>query len=72
LDRVVKKPADFQRFAGRRINVRLRLPENGQRNFHSVLRGFEDGGVVLEDEGGRRRFALDSIEEARLEPEVEI
>lgn len=33
LDRVLKKAADFERFAGSEISLRLRLPVGGRRNF---------------------------------------
>ena len=32
LDRVLKKQADFERFAGSEINLRLRVPMAGRRN----------------------------------------
>ncbi|MGE5492799.1 MAG: ribosome maturation factor RimP, partial [Actinomycetota bacterium] len=31
LDRVVKKDSDFERFAGRDIQIKLRIPLNGRR-----------------------------------------
>ena len=37
LDRPLKKPADFERFAGARVAVKLRLPLAGRRNFEGVL-----------------------------------
>src|ERR1700710_938011 len=33
LDRVLKKPADFARFIGQRIKLKLRLPVGGRKNF---------------------------------------
>ena len=72
LDRVIKKPKDFQRFAGKRIKLRLKVPENGQRNFHCRLLGFEDGKIIVDDNGARRFFEPNMVEETRLELEVEI
>ena len=44
LDRVLKKPADFARFVGSEINLRLRLPTSaGRRNFNGVLLACEGG-----------------------------
>jgi ribosome maturation factor RimP len=51
LDRPLKKPADFERFAGARAAVKLRLPLQGRRNF--------EGLITIEDEG---RFGLELIE----------
>lgn len=72
LDRVLRKERDFQRFAGRKVKVRLKAPENGQRVFYGTLVGFENGKVVTEAAGQRSEFPLPSIEEARLDYHAEI
>ena len=69
-DRVLKKEKDFKRFTGKPIKIRLKVPENGQRNFHCTLLGFESGKVQVEDNGARRDFDLNLVEEARLEVEL--
>lgn len=51
MDRPLKKPADFERFAGARASLRLRLPFQGRRNF--------EGLITVEPEG---RFGLELIE----------
>ncbi|NLD70712.1 MAG: ribosome maturation factor RimP [Limnobacter sp.] len=48
LDRPLKRPADFERFAGERVTVRLRMPLEGQRNFEGVLTVEPDGRYGLE------------------------
>jgi ribosome maturation factor RimP len=35
MDRVVKKETDFERFAGQDIQIKLRIPHNGRRNFRA-------------------------------------
>lgn len=72
LDRVIKKPKDYQRFAGKSVKIRLKVPENGQRNFHCKLSGFEDDKVIVDDNGTRREFALALIDETRLDYHGEI
>lgn len=67
LDRVVKKEKDFVRFAGKTVRIRLKLPEEGQRNFKGKLLGVKDGKVQVECEGKLKEFGLDSIDEARLD-----
>src|SRR5579885_2134125 len=47
LDRVVKKPSDYRRFAGKAVKIRLKVAENGQRNFHCKLVGYENDKVVV-------------------------
>ena len=70
LDRPLKRLEDYGRFAGSKASVRLRLPRDGRRRFEGVLQGIEDGGVVLEVEGERLRFAFAEIDRARLVPEI--
>lgn len=70
LDRPLKRLEDFERFAGARATVRLKLPRAGQRRFEGRVVGVEDGEVVLEVEGGRQRFAFGDIDRARLVPEI--
>lgn len=67
LDRVLKKEKDFQRFEGKAVRLRLRVPDQGQRNFKGVLRGFADGKVRVECDGQLKEFARGLIEEARLD-----
>jgi ribosome maturation factor RimP len=69
LDRVLKKPADFVRFAGQRARLKLRIPVEGRKNFIGILRGVENGNVLLQDDATTQSFALSSIEKARLDPE---
>jgi ribosome maturation factor RimP len=38
LDRPLKKPADFVRFAGEKVTLRMRQPIEGRRQFTGVLR----------------------------------
>ncbi len=72
LDRVLRKEKDFERFKGRKVKVRLKAPENGQRNFYGTLLGFENGKVVTEGGGIRSEFPLSAIDEARLDYHGEV
>lgn len=69
LDRVLRKEADFERFAGNKVQVKLRVPVNGQKRFVGILRGIEQGTVRVELEAGEQGFALSNIDKARLSPE---
>jgi ribosome maturation factor RimP len=71
LDRILKKPADFTRFAGARINVRSRLPINGRRNFIGVLHGLRDGKVCMAIDTGEVELDFGNIDKARLVPEFD-
>jgi ribosome maturation factor RimP len=68
MDRVVKKEADFERFAGQEIQVKLRIPHNNRRNFQGQLLGCKDGKVSLRLEKEDTEFEFNNIEKARLVP----
>ena len=70
LDRVLKKPADFRRFAGQEASVSLRIPMNGRRRFTGVLRGASDAGVDMEVDGQLLSFEFENVERARLVPRI--
>lgn len=69
LNRPLCREEDFLRFAGQRARVTTSQAVEGQRRFLGVLRGCEDGRVVLEREDGTVvsiPYAL--ITKARLDP----
>lgn len=68
LDRPLKKEADFERFIGSDIQVRLSMPIGNQRNFAGVLGGLEHGKVRLTTEKGELELPFEDIEKARLVP----
>jgi ribosome maturation factor RimP len=71
LDRPLRKPADFARFAGQRAELRMRHPDaGGRRKFAGVLMGAEAGQVRIEVDGQTVALALDDIERAKLVPEL--
>jgi ribosome maturation factor RimP len=69
LDRLLKKDADFIRFIGERAKVKLRMPLEGRKNFVGILRGLEQGELLIECEGLVQKVALTNIDKARLDPE---
>ncbi len=71
IDRPLKKEADFQRFAGSEITVKLRLPVNGRRNFSGVLLGMRDGQVCLQAEMGEMAFELANLDKVRVVPKFD-
>lgn len=70
LDRPLVKAADFERFAGERVQVKPRLPMDGRKKFVGRLLGLEDGAVQLETETGRLAIGLAEIDSARLVPDL--
>ena len=72
LDRPLVKPADYRRFAGQDVQIKLRVPLGNQRNFSGMLEGLADEGgvemVCVRTNDAVHRFALENIDRARLVP----
>lgn len=68
MDRPLKKPADFARFAGQEAQFKLRIPVGNQRNFTGAILGEADGVVRFRVGAEEMAFPLDNIEKARLVP----
>ena len=69
LDRPLFSKRDFERFAGRRVSIKLRVKLQDRRRFEGLLQGMREGHVVLVEEGVEISLPLDQIEKARLVPE---
>ena len=70
LDRPLKKPADFVRFQGERVQVKTRIPLNGRKNFAGVLRSANDSSIGLDVDGVLIQLDLSMLDKARLVPSV--
>jgi ribosome maturation factor RimP len=71
LDRPLRRAADFERFAGQRVDVRMRLADGqGRRRFVGLLHGVEAGSVTVVVDGASVTLPLDGMERARLVPEL--
>jgi ribosome maturation factor RimP len=72
LDRPLCKPADFTRFAGSKVDVKMRTPdESGRKRFTGLLRGEAGGVATVEVEGRDVGLKLDNIDRARLVPDLQ-
>ena len=70
LDRPLREPGDYQRFAGRLAKVVVSEAVDNQKAFEGRLCGVEQGDVVLEAPNGRRhRLPLRLITRGRLDVE---
>jgi ribosome maturation factor RimP len=69
LDRLLFRRADYERFVGSLVKVRLAVPHAGRRKFQGRLLRVEERNVVVEQDGEEVALALEQIEQARLVPE---
>ena len=71
LDRPLRKAADFARFAGSKVDVRMRTPDaSGRRRFTGLLRGADEVVATVEVEGRNVALNVDDIDRARLVPDL--
>ena len=68
MDRPLKKPADYERFAGSDVQLKLRIPDGMQRNFSGTILGVAEDRVRIMTDKDEREFVFDNIEKARLVP----
>ncbi|MCW8127775.1 ribosome maturation factor RimP [Microbulbifer halophilus] len=70
LDRPLYKLNQYERFVGAQIEVRLRMPLDGQRKWRGLLAGVEGEEVVLRVDGENEYLLpVDSIERAKVIPQ---
>lgn len=68
LDRVLKKEADFERFCGEKASIKLRVPQDGRKNFVGILGELKDGVLQLDVDGKPVALELSNVDKARLVP----
>src|SRR5664280_790098 len=52
VERKLLKPADYQRFQGKKVKITLREPRDGRRHWEGTLAGFDSGSIGLETQPG--------------------
>ena len=79
LDRPLRKPQDFERYAGQRVHVKSFAPvpdtaagQPPRKHWTGTLRGFREGAVELDVDGVVHRIPPDRIAKAHLECDVEL
>jgi len=83
LDRPVKSAADFERFSGIEVDMKLRVAVGGRKNFRGVLQGLLSGelnspdakfGLLFEGADGAEsqlEFSLAEVDKTRLVPVID-
>lgn len=70
IERGLYKPADYERFSGRRIKLKTSRPIDGQRNFRGKLIGLVGENVSVDADGrGQIEIPYDEIVKANIEYE---
>ena len=69
LERTLKRPSDFERFMGSAVMVKLYRPKNGSKEFPGVLKGYEDGDVIIDYGKEELRFEKSEVALVRLRVE---
>ena len=65
--RPLRKPEDFERFAGERIKVRSVTPVEGRSRFAGELMGYSDGMMTVKVDGTEYRIHLENVKRANLD-----
>lgn len=78
LDRPLRTPEHFRRYAGQRVHVKAYGPVAGtveggapRKSWTGALEGFSDGAVLVRVEGALHRIPHDQIAKAHLEYDFE-
>ena len=66
LERVLKRPGDFEQFLGSMVLVRLYKPVDGRKEIVGTLTGYEDGAVTITVNGSPVRFEKNEVALVRL------
>lgn len=67
LARPLRRIRDFERFAGERVSLKTRATE-GRRKYTGLLKGYEDGKVLVSCDEGDFAFGIDEIESCAIKP----
>jgi ribosome maturation factor RimP len=70
--RPLRKEADYGRFIGERVDIKLYAPQDGRRHFTGTLEAVVEGNVVVESEGKKFILPLSSVAKGRLDPEIDV
>jgi ribosome maturation factor RimP len=65
-DRLLRTPAHFERFAGSRVFVELKVPRAGRKRYTGTLQAVNATGIELEVDKQKVEIPFDEIGKARL------
>lgn len=72
IDRPLRTPEHFQRFAGEKVQIACRKHVDGRGRWKGILRGFENGCVLVEaEEGTITALELENIKTANVKGTID-
>ena len=60
-ERELKRPADFERFLGSEVSVKLYSAKNGRKEYVGILSSYADGDLTLADGTGFRKNEIAQV-----------
>ncbi len=69
-ERELKRPSDFDKFMGSKVELRLYQPLEGSKSFVGTLCGYENGSVTINIAGAEKRFEKEKVAQVRLRAEI--
>jgi ribosome maturation factor RimP len=67
VERKLNRPSDYERFTGKKAKIVTHEPVEEQKHWEGVLRGFENGQILIEPSEGRViRIPLAAVKRANL------
>lgn len=71
MDRPLFELAQYERFIGHPVMIRLRMPFEGRRKYQGIIRGIENAEVILLVGEDELLFPFESIDRANIVPVFE-
>jgi ribosome maturation factor RimP len=56
LDRPLKKPKDFLRNIGKKVDIKLYKPQDGKKEFTGILKAFQEEKIIISGENIQLEF----------------
>jgi ribosome maturation factor RimP len=72
MDRPLYKAAQYARYVGEVVSLRLRIARDGRRRFKGKILKVESNEVLVAVDGKETAFAIDAIDKANIEPSFDI
>lgn len=69
LNRPLRRPKDFERFAGEKVDVKTKQALDGRHHFTGILKGINENQVVILEGDREWQIPLEEVKKARLKYE---